>query len=226
MCYLSFNFLTSVWTLRPRLKVLMCKRPEGTHQFQTTVFKFKNGTGYYVFKIRCIRHMRTANAQISLRVCTFCPGHGFYSSMLLHITKTCLSNSDPFKPHFYIVKLGFTGVYNIFHISAQNIDCGCSLEPPRRGGSNEYPQSMFWAKVWIISEFYLKCFSFFEVKFSINLNRRVFVMSIHWYCLGSSMARSPTQARWIVWTSAVPIWHKVAFPKLLIIKFVIKSQKI
>ena len=32
---------------------------------------------------------------------------------------------------------------DIFHISAQNIDCGYSLEPPRRGGSNEYPQSMF-----------------------------------------------------------------------------------
>ena len=30
-----------------------------------------------------------------------------------------------------------------FHISAQNIDCGYSLEPPRRGGSNECPQSMF-----------------------------------------------------------------------------------
>ena len=30
-----------------------------------------------------------------------------------------------------------------FHISAQNIDCGYSLEPPHRGGSNEYPQSMF-----------------------------------------------------------------------------------
>ena len=29
-----------------------------------------------------------------------------------------------------------------FHISAQNIDCGYSLEPPRRGGSNEYPQSV------------------------------------------------------------------------------------
>ena len=31
-----------------------------------------------------------------------------------------------------------------FHIYAQNIDCGYSLEPPRRGGSNEYPQSMFF----------------------------------------------------------------------------------
>ena len=36
---------------------------------------------------------------------------------------------------------------NIFHISAQNIDCGYSLEPLRRGGSNEYPQSMFWAEI-------------------------------------------------------------------------------
>ena len=36
---------------------------------------------------------------------------------------------------------------DIFHISAQNIDCGYSLEPPRRGGSNEYPQSMFCAEI-------------------------------------------------------------------------------
>ena len=33
-----------------------------------------------------------------------------------------------------------------FHISAQNIDCGYTLEPPRRGGFNEYPQFMFLAK--------------------------------------------------------------------------------
>ena len=35
---------------------------------------------------------------------------------------------------------------DIFHLSAQNIDCGYSLEPPRRGGSNEYPQSMFLSR--------------------------------------------------------------------------------
>ena len=59
------------------------------------------------------------------------------------ITKTRLCNFDPRKPHFYIVKLEFTEVNIIFPISAQNIDCGYSLEPPRRGGSNEYPQSLF-----------------------------------------------------------------------------------
>ena len=38
-------------------------------------------------------------------------------------------------------------ISKMFHISAQNIDCGYSLEPPRRGGSNKYPQSMFWAEI-------------------------------------------------------------------------------
>ena len=36
--------------------------------------------------------------------------------------------------------------FNIFLIFAQNIDCGYTLEPPQGGGSNEYPQSMFWGK--------------------------------------------------------------------------------
>ena len=36
--------------------------------------------------------------------------------------------------------------FDIFLSFAQNIDCGYTLEPPRRGGSNEYPQSMFWSK--------------------------------------------------------------------------------
>ena len=36
--------------------------------------------------------------------------------------------------------------FDIFLIFAKNIDCGYTLEPPHRGGSNEYPQSMFWSK--------------------------------------------------------------------------------
>ena len=37
---------------------------------------------------------------------------------------------------------------DVFHISVQNIDCGYmyTLEPPRRGGSNKYPKSMFYSK--------------------------------------------------------------------------------
>ena len=80
-----------------------------------------------------------------------------------YITKTCLTNFDPLKPHFYIVKLGFTGVYIIFLISAQNIDCGYSLEPPQRGGSNEYLQSMFLIRsMKNIRFFCLKILSFWR----------------------------------------------------------------
>ena len=36
---------------------------------------------------------------------------------------------------------------DIFLISVQNIDCGYSLEPPRRGGSNEYHNLCFLAEI-------------------------------------------------------------------------------
>ena len=37
-------------------------------------------------------------------------------------------------------------IIDIFNIFAQNIDWGYTSEPPRRGGSKEYHQSMFWSK--------------------------------------------------------------------------------
>ena len=57
--------------------------------------------------------------------------------------KTCPCNIYPLIPHFYIAKLGYAGVYLYLLFLLQNIDCGYSLKPPRRGGSNVYPQSMF-----------------------------------------------------------------------------------
>ena len=95
-----------------------------------------------------------------------------------NITKTYLYNFDPLKPHFYIVKLGFTGVYIIFLISAQNIDCGYSLEPPQRGGSNEYHNLCFEQKYEKYRSFFFlsENFQFLDMEFSIYLNRRVFVM--------------------------------------------------
>ena len=44
----------------------------------------------------------------------------FVASELHLITKTRLYNFEPLKPHFYIVKLGFTGVYIISLIYVQN----------------------------------------------------------------------------------------------------------
>ena len=79
------------------------------------------------------------------------------------ITKTRLYNFDPLKPHFYIVKLGFTGVYIIFLILLKNIYCGYSLEPPRRGSSNDIPQLIYVLSRSMknIRIFYLKIFIFF-----------------------------------------------------------------
>ena len=71
----------------------------------------------------CIHHFLLQRVKISYRQ----PILAIYNVplfLLQSITKTCLYNFDPLKPHFYIVKLGFTGVYIIFLISAQNIDCG------------------------------------------------------------------------------------------------------
>ena len=111
------------------------------------------------------------------------------------ITKTCLYNFDPLKPHFYIVKLGFTGVYIIFLFLIKNIDYGYSLEPPRRGGSNEYPQSVFWSEVWKNQRFLSENSQFLEVKFSIYLNRRVFVMGSA-TCIYLWLGLPQSQASW------------------------------
>ena len=85
-------------------------------------------------------------------------------------------NLLPSRKHIYIILTPLNPTSDIFHILLKNIDCGYSLEPPRRGGSNEHPQSMFRAEMWKISEFLSENFQCLVVKFSIYLNRRVFVM--------------------------------------------------
>ena len=89
----------------------------------------------------------------------------------IFITKTCLYNFDPLKPHFYIVKLGFTGVYIIFLISVQSIDCGYSLTSTHN--------LCFEQKYEKYQKFLSENFHFLVVKFSVLLNRRVFVMFSH-----------------------------------------------
>ena len=64
---------------------------------------------------------------------------------------------------------------DIFHISAQNIYCGYSLEPPRRGGSNEYPQSMFLSRNKKNKVYPCKP-QFYYIKGGSKLYRHVFVM--------------------------------------------------
>ena len=91
----------------------------------------------------------------------------FRGDWILGITETPLYSFDPLKPHFYTEKMGFTGVYSNFLISAKNIDCGYSWESPRRGGSNLYQHYMFWAEIWKLPKFFIWKLSFLVVKFSI-----------------------------------------------------------
>ena len=65
------------------------------------------------------------------------------------------AKSKSFRKHNYSIVLNFLPPKNenfqiknsdSFHISAQNIDCGYSLESPWRVGSNEYPQFMFLSR--------------------------------------------------------------------------------
>ena len=54
-----------------------------------------------------------------------------------------------------------------------------SLETPRRGGSNEYHNLCFELKYEKYQSFLSENFQFLELKFSIYLNRRDFVMEIN-----------------------------------------------
>ena len=64
----------------------------------------------------------------------------FYDTLRKQAYSNILKILPPKTENFQIKILVF------FHISDQNIDCGYSLKPPRRGGSNEYPQSMFLSR--------------------------------------------------------------------------------
>ena len=81
-----------------------------------------------------------------------------------YITKTCLYNFDPLKLNFYIVKLGFTGIYINFLISAEAV-------------LTSTHNLCFEQKYVKYQSFLSENFQFLEVTFSICLNRRVFVMS-------------------------------------------------
>ena len=65
-----------------------------------------------------------------------------HKTLRKHAYSNILKSLPPKNENFQIKKW----LSYILHISDQNIDCGYSLEPPRRGGSNEYPQSMFLSR--------------------------------------------------------------------------------
>ena len=84
-------------------------------------------------------------------ICTF---------SVMIITKICLYNFDPLKPHFYAVKLGFV---EAVLTSTHNL---CFEQ------KHEKYQIFFFFFFF----FFLENFHFLMVKFSIYLNRHVFVI--------------------------------------------------
>ena len=62
------------------------------------------------------------------------------ASLRKHTVSNILKISSPKTKSFQINILIF------FIFLLKSIDCGYSLEPPRRGGSNEYPQSLFLSR--------------------------------------------------------------------------------
>ena len=121
-----------------------------------------------------------------------------FADIAVCITKTCIKFFDPPQIPLLYCKTGVNrGTHYFFLFLLKNIVCGYSLEPPRRGGSNEYPQSNFWAEIWKLSEFLTENFQFLEAKFSIYSNRRVFVMGIAITSLGRRGANC-FSFRWFV----------------------------
>ena len=96
----------------------------------------------------------------------------------LIITKTCLPvyNFDPLKPHFYLVKLGFTGYTFFFLIFAWKDRLWVLLRTTLLRQFQRVPT------IYVLSRnsktyqnFLFENFQFLEVKFSVYLNRRVFI---------------------------------------------------
>ena len=130
------------------------------------LYKTLNHTSYL--------RMRPATKKTSSNICC---GN---SERILHtfIRKTFPCNKYPLKPHFYTVKMGYARVYLFFLFLLQNIDCGYSLEPPQRGGSNVYPQSVLSKSK--------KNIQFFPGKFFIFTTKKF--LYIAWTCFRNDRA--------------------------------------
>ena len=103
----------------------------------------------------------------------------------------------PSNPTFIQENWGLQGYTLFFLFLLKTIDCGYSLEPPRRGGSNECPQSMFWAEIWKISEFLYEIFPFFGCKIFNIFEQACFRNDYHdLYLVGF-----PCEKKFAVWSA-------------------------
>ena len=98
---------------------------------------------------------------------TFQPSDCTFRNLEKHHENIPIYNFDPLKPHFYIVKLGFTGVYIIFLISAQKHRLWVLVEAVLRSTHNlcfeqKYEKYLIFF-IWKFSFFDDKIFIIFEL---------------------------------------------------------------
>ena len=102
---------------------------------------------------------------------------GYVPWVMAIITKTYRYNFESLKPHFYIVKQGYS---LSFLLLLKNIDCRYPFEPPRfQRVHTIYVLSINKKNVRV---FFKRFFFIFEVKLSIYLNRRVVVVFFFFFC--------------------------------------------
>ena len=129
-----------------------------------------NKSYFYFFSLFCFRKPLPSNDYNSSVIYVFVcveilrpssPLGVMSNAYTLIITKTYLYIFEPLKPHFYTVKLGFTGVYTIFLISAQKHRLWVLVKTawPRR--CQRVPTiNVLSRNIKNIKKFYLKMFLF------------------------------------------------------------------
>ena len=138
-----------------------------------------------------------------------------------HFHIACLIFNSPLRKHAYSNILKILPPKNenfqiknsdIFHTSAQNIDCGHSLEPPRRGGSNEYPQSIFLSRNKKINEYPCKP-QFYYIKRGLWRSNYIGVFS--WCIQLHNVFSVQKKGLYVIcrkWMSRCTIWPRPSFP--------------
>ena len=110
------------------------------------IVTYNNRDGFGAYMIDCEwnivpseeRPIELKFLKFNIRKTSQCSVHFLEVGLIISLRKHAYSNILrilPPKHENFQMKIS-----DIFHISAQNTDYGYSLEPPHRGGSNEYPQ--------------------------------------------------------------------------------------
>ena len=93
-------------------------------------------------------HRRTAKSQISLHLSFAASQYNQYS--LIPSRKHAYIILTPLNPLLYSKTEVYRGIHYFSYFAQKH-----------RGGSNEYPKSMFWVEIWTILEFFIWKFSLF-----------------------------------------------------------------